>query len=544
MSQTLAELHDWMKAPEDEHLEFKEAKASFSQDKAIKYCCALANEGGGRLVFGVTDKRPRRIVGSAAFPGTETLRAELVKALHLKVPVDAMETPEGRVVVIEVPSHPLGLPLMVDKIYWCRQGEELTGMTPHQLQQIFAETGPDYSAEICQNASFDDLDPSAILAFRERWADSGRNPKRLTQDLPRLLEDAELVDDGGVTFAALILLGTRKALNRHLGQAEVIFEYRSGDQPGPAQERLEFREGALLILDRLWELINKRNDLQSWQNGLFMRQVPTFNEGATREATLNAIAHRDYRLHGSVFLRQFPHRIRIESPGGFLPGITPDTILHKQAPRNRRLAEVLGKCGLVERSGQGFDRILESCILESKPHPRFDGTDDYQVFLTLEGEVQDTRFLKFLEAIGQEQMRSFDTDHLIILDLAYRQHPIPLDLRPRIHDLVDAGVLERAGRRTIPSSRLMAALGEKGRYTRIKGLQRPARRELILQHIRESQGGAKFEDIQQVLPGEPERAIKALLQRLKAEGLIHPQGKTKGSRWFPGPMSNSNPNTV
>lgn len=140
---------------------------------------------------------------------------------------------------------------MFDKIYWSRQGEELTAMKPHQLQQIFDETGPDFSAGLCPAATLDDLDPLAIQAFRERWTASSRNPKRLTQEAIHLLEDAELVEDGGLTYAALILLGSRKALNRHLGQAEVIFEYRSGARPGPAQERVEFREGALLFLDAL-----------------------------------------------------------------------------------------------------------------------------------------------------------------------------------------------------------------------------------------------------------------------------------------------------
>jgi ATP-dependent DNA helicase RecG len=538
MAISLSELQALMASSEDEQLEFKEAKASFSQDKAIKYCCALANEGGGRLILGVTDQKPRRIVGSAAFPALEDIRAELVRALHLRIPVEALDTPEGRVVVFEVPSHPLGLPMQYEKIYWCRQGEEMAAMKPHQLQQIFDETGPDFSAGFCPGVALDDLDPSAILVFRERWAEKDRNPRRLTQELSQLLEDAELLDGDQFTYAALILLGTRKALNRHLGQAEVIFEYRSGETPGPAQERHEFREGALLFLDRLWELVSKRNDLQSWQAGLFMNQVPTFNEGAVRESILNAIAHRDYRLHGSVFVRQYPRRIRIESPGGFLPGITPETILHKQAPRNRRLAEALSRCGLVERSGQGYDRILEACILESKPRPRFDGTDDYQVFLTLEGQVQDVRFLRLLEAIGQEQVRSFDTDHLLILDLAYRQQAIPASLRARVPEMIEAGILEHVGRKVIPSRRLMTLLGEKGKYTRLKGLERPAQRELLLQHIRESNEGTQLEDLQQVLPGQPEGTIKDLLQRLKAEGLIHPRGRTRGARWFIGPSAN------
>ncbi len=537
---TFLELQALMASSEDEHLEFKEAKASFSQDKAMKYCCALANEGGGHFILGVTNQRPRHIVGSGAFPALEALRAELVRDLHLRIPVYAMDTPQGRVVVFEVPSHPIGLPLQYDKVYWCRQGEELAAMKPHQLQRIFDETGPDFTSGICPSATLADLDPGAVQVYRERWAEKSREPRRLSQDLAQMLEDAELADGGQLTYAALILLGSRKALGRHLGQAEVVFEYRSGDSPGPAQERAEFREGALLLLDPLWALVNKRNNLQSWQDGLYMKQLPTFNEGAVREAILNAIAHRDYRLHGSVFVRQYSGRIRIESPGGFLPGITPETILFKQAPRNRRLAEALGRCGLVERSGQGFDRILEACILESKPRPRFDGTDAYQVFITLDGQVQDVRFLRLLEAIGLEQVHSFDTDHLLILDHAYRGQAIPPSLRSRIPQLIETGVLEQMGRKVFPSRRLMTLLGEKGKYTRLKGLDRPAQRALILQHLTDSKDGSRLEDLQQVLPGLHERTIKGLLQKLKGEGLIHLVGRTKGARWFIGPPSNPN----
>src|SRR6185436_5975355 len=63
MSDRLADLLNWMVRDENEHLEFKEAKSQFNFEKLINYCCALANERGGRLVLGVNDKRPRRVVG-------------------------------------------------------------------------------------------------------------------------------------------------------------------------------------------------------------------------------------------------------------------------------------------------------------------------------------------------------------------------------------------------------------------------------------------------------------------------------------------------
>ena len=158
-------------------------------------------------------------------------------------------------------------------------------------------------------------------------------------------------------------------------QAEVIFEYRSTARPGPANQREEFRQGFFSFYDRVWELVNLRNDMQHFQERFVMHPVPTFSEIAVREALLNAVSHRDYRHPGSVFVRQFPRHIEIVSPGGFPPGITPENILDQQSPRNRRIAETFARCGLVERSGQGADRIVEECVRHGKPLPDYSRSD-------------------------------------------------------------------------------------------------------------------------------------------------------------------------
>ena len=65
---SLETLERWLAGtPEGEHLEFKEAKQQYDTTKLLRYCAALANEQGGYLVLGVSDKMPRRVVGSQAF---------------------------------------------------------------------------------------------------------------------------------------------------------------------------------------------------------------------------------------------------------------------------------------------------------------------------------------------------------------------------------------------------------------------------------------------------------------------------------------------
>lgn len=420
-----------------------------------------------------------------------------------------------------------------------RGGEALVPMTTDQLQRIFAETSPDFTAEICTQARLEDLDPAAVDALRKLWHRKSPDQHISTRPDEQLLTDAELLVDGEVTYAALILLGTRKALGKHLAQAELVFEYRSNEVPGPAAERHEFRQGFLPALDEIWRLIDQRNDLQHFQQGLFIWDVPTFNERVVREAVLNAVSHRDYRHGSSIFVRQYPRRIEIVSPGGFPPGITPENVLRQQNPRNRRIAEVLGKCGLVERAGQGFDRIFRECIQQSKPLPDFSHTDAHSVWLTLQGDIQDPEFLRFLEEIGQEQVALFGLDDLLLVDLVHREQPVSDGLKPRIEPLLEQGIIERTGRgrsaRLLLSRRFYRQIGKAGIYTRKRGLDRQANKELLLKHIQDNRKeGSPLRELRQVLPALSRDQVQNLLRGLKREGRIHNTGATRAARWYPG----------
>lgn len=84
-----------------------------------------------------------------------------------------------------------------------------------------------------------------------------------------------------------------------------------------------------------------------------------FNEEVIREAVLNAIAHRDYTITSEVVIKQYPNKITIANPGGFPKGVTIENILTvSSTPRSRLMTEILEKTGLVERSGQGVDKIF------------------------------------------------------------------------------------------------------------------------------------------------------------------------------------------
>ncbi len=200
----------------------------------------------------------------------------------------------------------------------------------------------------------------------------------------------------------MILFGKNEALTRFLPQAEIVFEYRSSEASGPANQREEFRMGFFACYDRIWELVNLRNDKQHYQEGFFVFDIFTFNERVVREAILNAVSHRNYQFGGSIFVRQYRDRLVVESPGGLPFGITLDNILDRQLPRNRRIAEILSLCGMVERSGQGMNLMFELSVQEAKPLPDFTGTDEFFVSVTLNGLIIDKAMLSVINRISEK----------------------------------------------------------------------------------------------------------------------------------------------
>lgn len=531
-------IDELLNAKEGEQFQFKEAKSRFDFTEATRCCCALANCGGGMLVFGISDKRPRQVVGSIAFNQPERTRMGLIDKLKVMVDFQLFNDndPNTRVLVFEVASRPVGLPVQVDGVAWWYEGDSLVPMPEAIRRHIYEEIGSDFSSKICPSAAVTDLDRDAVEAFRAKWIEKSGNRRLSSVPYEQLLHDCEAITDEGVTYAALILFGTKEALGKHLPQSEIIFEYRSSNVSGPASQREEFRIGFFAFFNRLWELINLRNDTQHYQEGFFIFDIPTFNESAVREAILNAVSHRNYQLAGSVFIRQYPEKLSIESPGGFPSGISLENILDRQIPRNRRIAEILALCGLVERSGQGMNIIFETSIKEAKQLPDFTGTDSSFVSLTLHGLVLDKKMLSLINKVGNDRLDSLSTADFLTINALYYGHSLTENYRSRLKHLTEMGIVEHVGRSKYVLARsLYSAAGKTGVHTRIVGLDRETNKELLLKHMRENgPDGTPFRELQQVLPGHSRGQIQVLLRDLRKEDRAFCVGKTSAARWFAG----------
>ena len=118
-----------------------------------------------------------------------------------------------------------------------------------------------------------------------------------------------------------------------------------------------------------------------------------------------------------VIIKQYPDSINIVNAGGFPSGVTKDNILTVNSkPRNRQVMEVLEKTGLVERTGQGVDKMYYNCLMEGKPLPDYSRTDDYQVDLCLRAKIVDEAFYIFLKEVQFSRKDKLNVFDLLTLD--------------------------------------------------------------------------------------------------------------------------------
>lgn len=532
-------IQKWLTQIEDEHLEFKEVPNGSGFDDLGKYCSALSNAGGGYLVLGMTDKPPRTVTGTQALT-QQTLavaKNHLLDQLRIITVEAEMVTYDNKqLVVFSVPPHPRGEAVWFHNSVYTRIGSSCRTMPTDKLREIMMETMIDYSdTEEPDSVPSRDVDPVALDVFRRSWMAKSRMTNLGEKSLEQLLHDAELLRHEHLTKAGIILLGTQEAASMFVPNAEIILEYRAQDSQIEYDDRISFRQGMFACLDAILEWLERRNSVQHFQDGLFVQDIKTFDDRSIREVIMNAIAHRDYRLPGSVVVQQYPSRLVVSSPGGLPAGVTPENILNETVPRNRRLAENLERTGLVERSGQGFDMMYRQALTQGKAQPDLGGTDAWRVQVTLAGKVINEVLLVFLQRLEDFQREHLSLDDLMLLSVLSQDHTVPEALKDRVPALQAAGLVEVVGRgrgtKTILSRRLYAGIGQPGTYTRKRGLDKEENKALLLKHVRESRRGAVIQELEQVLPDKTRPQIHALLHELAIEGKIVYVGSKRTGKW-------------
>jgi ATP-dependent DNA helicase RecG len=374
MSTTIAELQRWMSSPyENERLEFKEAKNSYDIVKLMRYCVAIANEGGGRFVLGVTDKLPRKIGGSGAFQNTGDIQTQILTKIGFRVNIEELTHPNGRVLIFHIPSRPVGTAFQYDGAYLMRSGENLVSMTEDHLRKIFSEGKPDFLAGI----ALDDLSANDVVGLldTQSYFDLRKlaYPANRAAVIDRFERERLVVrHDGkiGITSLAAILFAKKlEDFPSVWRKAPRIIVYNG---LGKLSTKLDVPEtvGYAAGFTSLINFIDGQVPSNEVVGKALRREVKMFPQIAIRELVANALIHQDFNESGaSVMIEIYTDRIEISNPGR--PFISPDRFIDEYQSRNERLADLMRRFGICEEKGSGVDQVINSAEAFQLPAPDF-----------------------------------------------------------------------------------------------------------------------------------------------------------------------------
>lgn len=467
----------------------------------LGYVTALCNEEGGYLVIGMTDKYPHEVIGTSQNLGTiGELESNIYRDTEIRPNVYELYENEKRVLVIEVPSRPAGKVFKFEDVALMRVGEELKPMSDEVYLKIIKEQEPDFSQKFCEDLQISDLDEKAIAILKEKYSTKQNNPSFKTLSNEQLLSDLDLIKNGKLTNAALILLAKKEILNQKLPQAAVMLEYRNTENQISFDNRIAFSAPFFVMIDELWNTINLRNGSFPIQDGAYIFNIPFFNEEVIRESINNAITHRDYRKNSEIVIKQFPQRLDIINAGGFPSGVNLENLLKTPStPRNRLLADVLQKTGIVERSGQGVDKIYYNTLIEGKAEPDYSKSDYFQVNLKLSAVIEDRAFALFIVAVQEELSQSDKLSVLEVITLTkIKNNTAKKDLDTEVvSKLLDKKLIEKRGKTNaiyyILSKDYYDFTDEKAKYYNLQELDDNEVLTKILQFLTK-EGRAKMKD--------------------------------------------------
>lgn len=416
---------------ETQDLDFKQWNERSREDNIktmISYAVCMANGGGGSVVFGVADKVRGKDSALKGIPfdiDATVLQKRIYEKTdpHITPSFEDLFVQDNKVRLLIMHIYP-GMPpyTTTDGAASIRQGKDCLPFTGTLRRQMIAITGQmDYTEEII----FEDwktlFSPSAMERVREIMS-----RERVDETLISLSDEELLTAIGGLkgqhlTKGALLLVGKPEAI------AKIIPEHRWSFRKMISDTDYSHRDDGTqpipLALYELERFISVDNPLVTIESGLVHPEFNTYPTIALREALLNAFGHRDYRMLGTVMLKQYKDRLVLTNPGQFIGGITPQNILHHPpAARNNHLMDLLDRLKLVNRSNLGVKRIFKSLLIEGKEPPIYREVGN-NIELTFIASPLEQSFQKLVQQISMKGV-PVEVDHLLILQYLMRHEQI------------------------------------------------------------------------------------------------------------------------
>lgn len=199
------------------------------------------------------------------------------------------------------------------------------------------------------------------------------------------------------------------------------------------------------------------------------------------------------------------------------------------------LSDVLSKTGIVERSGQGVDKIFYKTLSEGKQAPDYSHTDAFKVELILSAVMQDRAFSLFIESVQQNltEENKLSVFEIIALDQIRRGNDIHSIDKNTINKLMDRALIEKRGRTNgiyyILSRSYYEFTGNEAEYSKKSDWDLPQMSSIVLPYINRYKK-AKMGDFVKLLDGHlTRRQVRVYIQQMVEQGILEQSGKGSGT---------------
>ena len=281
---------------------------------------------------------------------------------------------------------------------WVRLGDEKRRLSEQEKREIRIARGQvEYELEPVNLVWPDDFD----IGLADTLVNSFRTKRSLTQAQRRedILTLLHLGKRSGEKFipnlaCAVVLAtdprsvipGARVRVSRYDGTEEgfgkemnqVFDTYIDGPLP------IQIAQAEKIISGQI------KNFTRLGGDGKFYTQ-PEYPRDVWLEAVTNACVHRSYNLkHMNIFVKMFANKMVVESPGGFLPPTTAETVYDSHNPRNPYIMEALFYLEFVHCAYEGTRRMRETMKVNNLPPPEFVQKEmvTHQIHVTLKNNVE------------------------------------------------------------------------------------------------------------------------------------------------------------
>ena len=376
---TEEELRAWLKRPEGEGLEFKEARNNVPEN-IYKTVSAFANTNGGWLILGVSDEGlPHEITGIDASKIDEVQNAflsTLNSGQKLNIRIEATshhhEIDGKHVLAFRIPeAHRLEKPIYLGhpKNSYFRRGASNVQMQEHQWRG-FIRDADDVSWDSVVFADADiatGIDADTLDWYMRKFYQHNPDEQEISDHTEFLLkwhfakyvQDAPVLTRGAVMLFGKIQFVRGLIIRPVLDYQRYDIRFENWINTGDWQDRKEFEGNLFTTWQGLMERYLRLADHASRIDPATMSRIDEPPDLlAFRESAANLLIHQDYRSGAKATIRWFIDWMQFQNPGDARGALLLES--HTSIPRNPIIVDAFRRIRLSEEAGTGIPKISKN----------------------------------------------------------------------------------------------------------------------------------------------------------------------------------------